>query len=103
MSHFDLRKQSYYVRDLLNRCVESLPHLPPELKVEMEKNITAFENCAVPVCWTVDDIEDEFDLSLDDRKKILDQFVNNYEVSDIEHFTLRSETDTYLENLPNKN
>lgn len=45
----------------------------------------------------------EFDLSLDDRKKILDQFVNNYVVSDIEHFTLRSETDTYLENLNTKN
>lgn len=97
MSNFDLRVQAIHVANLLETCIKSLNYLPPEIKVEMEKNLAEFEECAVPVIWSVADIDVYgLDLTLDDKKEILDNLVNNYEISESENFTLQQEIENYV-------
>jgi hypothetical protein len=85
---FNFLLQTHAVQDLLTVCEESFDALPQQYQEKMKAALEVFEVRAVPTAFSVDDFNDESDLTKTERLDALYHFVRRYDVSETDYARL---------------
>ena len=82
--NFDFMAQNQIVENLLNACVAALAHLPEPEKFTMVEALKDFETFGAPVMWSHYDLDpgDELELSQDEKRQVIEEFIESYECKD---------------------